>query len=100
MLAAALRRYGGGRAFHQLEQSLLNALARYVAGDGGIVRLAADLVDLVDIDDAALRTLDVVIRRLKQFQDYVLDILTDITSLGQGRRIGHGEGHVEQPSKG
>jgi hypothetical protein len=41
-------------AFHDLEQRLLHALARHVAGDRGIVGLAADLVDLVDIDDAAL----------------------------------------------
>ena len=33
MLAAALRRNRGGRAFHQLEQRLLHALARDVAGD-------------------------------------------------------------------
>src|SRR3546814_10175576 len=33
MLAAALRRDARGRAFHQLEQSLLHAFARHVAGD-------------------------------------------------------------------
>jgi hypothetical protein len=55
MLAAALRRHGGGGAFHDLQQRLLHALARHVAGDRGIVGLAADLVDLVDVDDAALR---------------------------------------------
>ena len=63
MLAAALRRDRGGGAFHQLEQRLLHALARHVAGDRGIVGLAADLVDLVDIDDAALRPLDIVVAR-------------------------------------
>ena len=33
MLAPALRRHRGGGAFHQLEQRLLDALARHVAGD-------------------------------------------------------------------
>src|SRR6266404_2298118 len=61
MLAATLRRHGSGRAFHQLEKRLLDALARNVASDRGIVRLAADLVDLVDVDDAALRLFDVVV---------------------------------------
>jgi hypothetical protein len=55
MLAAALRRHVGDRAFHDLQQRLLHALARHVAGDRRVVGLAADLVDLVDVDDAALR---------------------------------------------
>ena len=76
---------------------LLDALARDVAGDRGIVRLAADLVDLVDIDDAALRPLDIIVGGLEQLQDDVLDILADIAGLGQRRRVGHGEGHVEDP---
>jgi hypothetical protein len=55
MLAPALRRNARGGAFHQLEQRLLHALARHVAGDRRVFGLAADLVDLVDVDDAALR---------------------------------------------
>ena len=100
MLAPALRRDGGGGALHQLQKRLLDALARHVAGDGGIVRLAADLVDLVDIDDPALRPLDIVVAGLEQFQDDVLDVLADIAGLGESCRVGHGEGHVEQPRQG
>ncbi len=95
MLAAALRRHGGDGAFHQLEQRLLDALARHVAGDRGVFRLARDLVDLVDVDDAALRALDVVFGRLQQLEDDVLDILAHVTGLGQGGGVGHGERHVE-----
>src|SRR5262249_50871635 len=54
VLASALRRHRGGRALDDLQQSLLHALARHVAGDRGVVALARDLVDLVDVDDAAL----------------------------------------------
>src|SRR2546428_4656355 len=43
MLAAPLRRYRRDGAFHELQQRLLHALARHVAGDGRIVGLAADL---------------------------------------------------------
>ena len=50
---------------------------------GRVVRLAADLVDLVDVDDAALRPLDVVVRGLEQLEDDVLHILTHITRFGQ-----------------
>ena len=95
MLAPALRRHGGDGALHDLQQRLLHALARDVAGDRGVVGFAADLVDLVDIDDAALRALDVVVGRLQQLQDDVLDILADIARLGQRGRVGHGEGHVD-----
>ena len=95
MLAAALRGHGGDSAFHDLQQGLLHALARHVAGDRGIVGLAGNLVDFVDIDDAALRPFDVVVGRLKQFQDDVLDILAHITGFSQGGGVGHGEGHVD-----
>ncbi len=95
MLASALGRNRGGGAFHQLEQCLLHAFARHVTRDRRVLGLAADLVDLVDIDDAALRLLDIIVRGLEQFQNDVLDILADIAGFGQRRRIGHGEGHVE-----
>src|SRR5919109_182742 len=75
MLATALRRHRGDGAFHDLQQGLLHALARHVAGDRGVVRLAADLVDFVDIDDAALRALDVVVGRLQELQDDIFHVL-------------------------
>jgi hypothetical protein len=65
MLAAALRRHARDRAHHDLEQSLLHALARHVAGDRGIVGFAGDLIDLVDVDNAVLRALDVVVGGLQ-----------------------------------
>src|SRR5215467_5120968 len=95
MLATTLGRNRRDGSFHDLEQRLLHALARYVAGDRGIVGLARDLVDLVDIDNAALRTLDIVVGRLQQLQNDVLDVLADIAGLGERRRIRHRERHVE-----
>ena len=95
MLAATLRWDAGGGAFHQLEQRLLHAFARDVAGDRGIFGLAADLVDFVDIDDAALRLLDIIVGGLEQLKNDILDIFADIACFGQCRRIGHRERHVE-----
>src|SRR5690606_15298079 len=54
VLAAALRGYGGDGPLHDLQEGLLDALARHVAGDRRVVGFPADLVDLVDVDDAAL----------------------------------------------
>ena len=100
VLAAALGRHGGDGAFHDLQERLLHALARDVAGDRGVVRLAGDLVDLVDIDDAALRPLDIVVGGLEQLEDDVLHVLADIAGLGQGRGVRHGERHVQDPGQG
>ena len=96
VLAPALRRHRGHRALDELEQRLLHPLARHVAGDGGVVGLARDLVDLVDVHDAGLRLLDVVVALLEQLLDDVLDVLADIARFGERGGIGDGERDVEQ----
>jgi hypothetical protein len=90
--------FGGtlaGRALDDLEQRLLHALARHVARDRRVLALARDLVDLVDVDDPALRALDVVVRGLEQVQDDVLDVLADVARLGERGGVGDRERHVE-----
>ena len=84
------------RTFDNLEQRLLDAFAGDVAGDRRIVALARNLVDFVDVDDAALAALDVVIGILQQRQDDVLDILADVAGLGERGRIGDGEGNLQE----
>ena len=95
MLAAALRRYIRDRALQELEQRLLHALARDVADDRRVVGFAGNLVDLVDIDNTALHALGIVVRRLQQLENNVLDVLADIASFGKRRRVGDGERNVE-----
>src|SRR5436190_940474 len=100
MLAPALRRDVGDRAFEDLQQRLLDAFARHVARDRGVLVLAADLVDFVDVDDALLALLDVAAGRLQQLEDDVLDVLADVAGLGQRRRVDDGEGDREQLGQG
>ena len=95
VLAPALGRHRGDRALEDLEQRLLNALARDVTRDRGVVGLAGDLVDLVDVDDPGLGLLDVEVGRLDQLEQDVLDVLADVARLGERGRIGDGEGDVE-----
>ena len=95
MLAPTLRRNIRNRAFQQLQQRLLHALARDVARDRGVLILAPDLVDLVDVDNAALRPRHIAIGRLQQLQDDVLDILAHIPGLGQRRRVHNRERHIQ-----
>ncbi len=97
MLAPPLRWDRGHGALHDLQERLLHALTRDIAGNRGVVRLAGDLVDLVDIDNPALRPFDVVFRRLQKLEDDVLHILADIARFGQCGGIGHGEGDIEDP---
>src|SRR5579863_9877583 len=72
MLAAALRRHRGDGALDELQQGLLDALAGNVAGDRWVVGFARDLVDFVNVDDAGLRLLDVVVALLEQLLNDVL----------------------------
>ena len=100
MLATALGRHRGNGALDQLQQRLLHALSGHVPGDGGIVGLARNLVYLIDVDDTHLGLLDIIVALLQEFLDDVLDILPDVTRLGQGGGVGNGEGHVQQARQG
>ena len=99
-LRPTLGRHGGHGALDELEQRLLYALAGHIAGDGRIIGLARNLVDLVDVDNAHLGLLNIVIAFLQQLLDDVLDILPDITRFRQRGGIGDGERHVEQAGQG
>src|SRR6266480_696451 len=99
VLAPALRRHRGGGALEDLQQRLLDALAGDVPGDRRVLALARDLVDLVDVDDAGFGLLDVVVRRLDQLEQDVLDVLADVAGLGQGGRVGDRERDIEQPGQ-
>ena len=66
VLATALWRDVGDRALENLQQRLLHSLARDIAGNGGVLVLLRDLVNLVYIYDALLSLLDVAIGGLQQ----------------------------------
>ena len=95
VLAPALRRHRGDRALEDLEERLLDALAGDVARDRRVVRLARDLVHLVDVDDPGLGLLDVEVGRLDELEEDVLDVLADVAGLGERGRVRDREGDVE-----
>ena len=100
VLAPALRRHRRDRALEDLQQRLLDALAGDVARDRRVVRLAGDLVDLVDVDDPGLGLLDVEVGGLDQLQKDVLDVLADVPGLGQRGRVRDRERNVEDAREG
>lgn len=100
MLASALRRHVRHGAFQDLQKSLLDAFTGDVAGDGDVLGLLGDLVDFIDVDDAALGFLDVIVRGLDEAEEDVLDVITDIAGLCEGGGIGNRKGHIEVAGEG
>ena len=99
MLTATLRRHRRLGTLDDFEQRLLNALARNIARDGQVLRLTCYLVDLVDVDDADLGPLDIEIRGRDQLEQDVLNVLADITGLGEGGCISDGERNLQRTGK-
>ena len=97
MLASALRGHRSCSALNQLQQSLLHALARHVAGNRWVIRFARNFVDFVNVDDAALRLFNIVIALLQQFLNDVFDVLAHVACFGQRSGIGHDERYIEHP---
>ena len=95
MLAAAGGRNACHRTLKNLKQRLLNALARNIAGDGEVLGLAGDLVDLVHVDNADLRALNIAIGGIDELEQDVLHVLAHVTSLGERGGVGDGKRHLE-----
>ena len=99
MLAAAAGRDVGDRSLEDLQKRLLDAFAGNIARDRRVVVLAADLVDLVDIDNSLLGLFDVAAGGLQKPEQNILNIFADITGLGQARRIDDAERNAQDPRK-
>ena len=95
MFSAALRRNVAGAAFENFQEGLLHSFARDVTGDADVVGLAADLVDLVNVNDPDLRPFHVVIGILQEPQDDVLHIFSDIARFRQSSGVGDAKGDIE-----
>ena len=100
MLAATLRRHVGLGAFEHLEQRLLHAFARNVASDRDVLAGLADLVNLVDVDDAALSSFDVEVGGMQQLEQQVFDVFADVPGFGQSRGIADRKRNIEALGQG
>ena len=83
-----------------LRRACWTPFSRDVARDGDVLALARDLVDLVDIDDAALGGPDVASGVLDQLEKDVLDVLADVARLGQRGSVRHRERDLELLGEG
>ena len=96
MLASALRGHRSHRSFDDLQKSLLDAFTGNVTRDGSVLSLTSDLVDLIDVDDAALCLLNISAGFLNQAKQNIFNIFTDITGFSQSCRINNCERHIKQ----
>ena len=100
MLAAALGRDVDNRAFEEFQQTLLDALAADVARDArGCPPLRAILSISSMKTMPRSRSSDVVVGGLEQSCEEALDVLADITGLGEDGGVDDGEGHVKRSGR-
>ncbi|OPZ85933.1 MAG: hypothetical protein BWY76_01184 [bacterium ADurb.Bin429] len=95
MLASALRGHICHGAFEDFQQRLLHAFAAHVAGNGGIVALARDFINLVNVDDAPLSAFRVHVGGLEELEQDILHVFADVACLGERSGVGDGKGHIE-----
>ena len=95
MLAASLRRDIDDVALQEFQHCLLNTFSGNVTGDGRIVALACDLVDLVNKDYSPLSLGHIVVCLLKETCQDAFHIFAHITGLGEDSRIHDGERNAQ-----
>jgi hypothetical protein len=79
---------------------LLHAFAGNITGDRRVFRAARNLVDFIDVDNAVLGLLDIVIALLQQLLDDILDVFADVAGFGQRGCIGNHERDIQLPRQG
>src|SRR5690606_25588391 len=100
MFAPALGRNAGYGSLQDLQQSLLYAFARDIPRDRRVLALARDLVDFIDVDNALLGSFHIVVGRLNQFEQDVLDVLAHVAGFSERRGVGDGKRNVKNPGQG
>ena len=86
--------------FEHFQQGLLDAFAGDIAGDADVLGGLGDLVDFIDVDDAALGRLDIEVGGVEQFEQQVLDVFADVAGFGEGGGVADGEGDIEDLGEG
>ena len=99
VFAPALGRDAGNSSLQNFQKCLLNAFAAYVTGNRLIFRLAGNLIDFIDIDNAPLRFENVVIRCLNKPQQDILHVFSHIAGLSQSSGVRNGKRHIQQLSQ-
>ena len=99
MFAAAVGRHIADSAFQNFQQCLLHALSANIAGDGWVLALAGDLINLVHIDNTNFGFGNIKVRSLNQLEQNVLNVLANVTGFGQGGGVRNRKRNVQHFGK-
>ena len=100
MLAATLFGHMRHGAFNNLEQRLLHAFATHVACNRGVFGLAGNLVNFVNVDDAAFGLTHIHPAVLQEVKEDVFHVFTHITCFRHRGGISNCKGHIEHLGEG
>ena len=100
MLTTTLRRNVHTCTFQKFQQSLLYALTTDITCNGGVVRLAGNLINLVNKHNTTLRSFHIIVSHLQQARQNTLYVLAHITSFREHRCINDGKRYVQQFGNG
>ncbi len=100
VLSSPLRRHTRHGPFDDLQKRLLHPFAGDIPSDRRVLGFTSNLINLVDINDAPLGPLNIAIRRLKQVDDNVLDVLSHITRLSQAGRVRNAKRNIQNARQG
>ena len=96
MLSSSLRRNACHSSLQNFQKCLLYTFTGNITGDGYILRLTCDLIDLIDINNSVLRTVNIIVSSLDNFQKDILNILAYISGLCQCSGICNGKWHIQK----
>src|ERR1043166_5540278 len=99
MLSAAAGGNVRDRSLEYFQKRLLHPFPRNVTSDGGVIIFPTDLVDLIDVDNTCLRFFEIAAGGLNKPQENILNILANVTRLGQARCINYAERNAQLPRK-
>ena len=77
----------------------MNSLTGNISGNGEVFRLTSNFVNLVNVNNANLRALNVPVSRRDEFQKNVFNVLANITGFRKRGSIGNGKRNLQKAGK-
>ena len=99
MLTASCWRNTSNRTLKNLQECLLNTFTRDVTSNREVLGLTSNLINLIDVDNAYLSTLNIAVSSSDELKQDILDIFTNVTSLSKGCCVSNSKRNLKKTSK-
>lgn len=86
-------------AFHNFEQRVLDTFTRHVATDTDVATRFANLVALVNVNNASLTALHILSTFQVQFEQNAFHVFPHVAGLGQAGGVGNDQWNVNEASE-